>query len=1091
MKIVQKLACIASIMLALVLTACGGGGGGSTSTSTSATIGAAGGTVNGPSGAQVVIPPGALAQATAIEVAQSSAGSPGLPAGVTAYGPIYAFTPHGTTFLTPVTITVPFDPATVPAGITPVLYKTNATQAAFEVVPGSTVNGNFITAQVTGFSYTAPGSPLPSKPTVLAFTDDYSFWDWHFDGSETGPYPDPAPISTNTDIHIRNKPGKIDLVPPLRELASYAEVHVSSQGSIYWVAAVAPYPDFANPKSDDGYTALLHQTQYFKKVNNAASMQLIISQMTVELMDSHGMKPNLIECPEQAYPGLDYTDCKPLYGLLYFKINAWSKNNNVSLAHGSLMANMDGFLGRWDHVVGDFDFASTLKYSSAPVFLYNSDVDGYLGNHAKLSLQSPIVIEIPLDTVGDQEEFYVQITAQASAYNRRGGDAFAGAWFHDPQKLEGVTFTSKGIEPIAVPGVKLVPPTPAQIPAPACPTGTDPAAGTLQFTSANFQAAERIGSTDGAIVTVSRTGGSKGAVSALFTTRDGTGKAGIDYNDATTLVRFADGEQGTRFAKIPIINNQIEDGSRTVLMTLSNPMGCSALGTQNTATFTIIDDDKPPPVLPTYHVGGTLTGLMGTGLVLKEISTGATVTPTNGSFTLVPTFFTSAPYDVRVISQPVNPNQNCVVANGAGSVGMADVTNIAVTCTTILPNGVLDPSFGNGGTAASGVPGVPTAMALQSDGKVVMLGDLKLLRVNPDGTLDAGFGTAGQVTVPFNGGVFDLAQGVAVQSDGKIIVVGSMTVSGQSNYALARFDTNGTLDSTFGINGKVTTNFAGDGSLARRIVIQGDGKLVVAGNAMNGALALSDIDFGVARYHSDGSLDSTFGTGGKVQTNIAGKSDLVQGLALQSDGKIVVVGRVAVDGGTNPDFGIVRYNANGSLDTTFGAGLNGIIRTDFGKGNWEEASDVAVQTDGKIVVTGRVRVGTVFNFALARFGADGLTDLAFGNAGLVVTAFSPPSTVPNAPSDVANGIAIQADGKIVVVGQSANPSANPDFAVARYLSTGALDATFGTAGKVTVDFFGAIDGATGVVVQPDGRIMVGGFARNAGSTGFALVRLLP
>jgi uncharacterized delta-60 repeat protein len=1087
MKVVSRLISATGVVLLLALGACGGG---DSSSPPAAVIGAAGGTVSSPNGAQVLVPPGALAQATLIEVTPSSVGAPGLPAGVTAYGPIYAFTPHGTTFLTPVTITVPFDPALVPAGTIPVLYKTNATQTAFEVVPGSTVSGNFITAQVTGFSYAAPGSPQ-SKPTVLAFTDDYSFWDLHLDGSETGPYPDPTPVSTNTDIHIPNKLGVIDLRPLLVEAASYAEVHVSSQGSIYWVAAVAPYPDFANPKSDDGHTALLHQTQYFKKINSAASMQLIISQVTVELMDSHGMKPNLIECPEQNYPGLDYTDCKPLYGYLNFKVNAWAKKNNMSLAHGDLNANVQGFLGRWDHFVGDFDFSSTLRYSSAPVFSYNSDVDAYLGNHAKLSLQSPIVIEIPLDTVGDQEEFYVQITAQASAYNRRGGDAFAGAWFHDPQKMEGVTFTSKGIEPIAVPGVKLVPPTPIQIPAPACPTGTDPAAGTLQFTSPNFQSAERIGSTGGAIVTVSRTGGSKGEVSALFTTRDGTGKAGIDYNDATMLVRFADGEQGSRFAKIPVINNQIEDGSRTVLMTLSNPMGCGALGAQNTAMFTIIDDDKPPPVLPTYHVGGTITGLMGTGLVLKEISTGATVTPTNGSFTLAPTFFTSSPYNVQVISQPVNPNQNCVVTNGVGSMGTADVSNIAVTCTTILPNGALDPSFGNAGMASSGVLGAPTAMALQGDGKVVMVGGLKLARFNNDGTLDSGFGTAGQVTVPFNGGLFDVAQGLALQADGKIIVVGSMTVGGQSDFALARFNTNGTLDTTFGTNGIVTTDFAGNADLARRVAIQSDGKLVVAGNATSGSGATSNIDFGVARYNSDGSLDSTFGTGGKVQTNIAGNTDLAQGLALQSDGKIVLAGRVAASGGVDPDFGIVRYNANGTLDTTFGAGLTGIIRTDFGKGNWEEASDVAVQADGKILVSGRVRVGTVFNFALARFGADGLADLTFGNAGLVVTAFSPPSNVPNAPSDVANGLVIQADGKIVVAGQSANAGANPDFAVARYLSTGALDTGFGTAGKATVDFFGSIDGATGVVVQSDGKIVLGGFARNAGSTGLALARLLP
>ena len=1092
MKIVSRLISAMGVLLLRALGACGGGG---SSSSAPAVIGAAGGTVAGPNGAQIVIPPGALAQATLIEVTQSGAGAPGLPSGTTAYGPIYAFTPHGTVFLVPVTITVPFDPATVPAGTTPVLYKTNATRTAFEVVPGSTVNGNFITAQVTSFSNVVPGSP-PLRPTVQAYTDEAWFYDYLLDHSDTPQVPDPAYFTVSQNVDYRYNESRIDLRPLLVEPLAYAEIHVADEGRIYWAAAVAPYVDFNNPKSNVGLSSSLVQTQNFKKTGTSASYKMLISQMTAEVIDSHGIKPNLTECPEQNFPGMDVKSCTPLWTNLSFDVSAWTKKNNVSLAHGNITVDLRGYIANWTHSVANYDFASTLKFTGQPVFLYNSDLDNFLGSHAKVYLQTPIEVDIPLDVVGDQEEFYVYIQVTALAENRRGGDAFAGAWFHDPQKLNAVTYVSQGIEPVLPPSQPLVPPTPPQIPAPACPTGTDPAAGTLQFTAANYSAVERIGAAGGALVQVSRTGGSKGEVSALFTSRDGTAKDKVDYKAAATLVRFADGEQGTRFTTIPVINNSIEDGSRTVLMTLSNPMGCGALGAQNTATFTILDDDKPPPVLPTYHVGGMVTGLVGTGLVLKEISTGATVTgatvtAANGSFTLTPTFFSQFPYNLQVISQPINPNHNCVVTNGTGSVGTADVTNITVTCTTILPNGALDPSFGSGGTAASGVLGTPTAMALQSDGKTVMVGGLKLTRFNNDGTLDAGFGTAGQVTVPFNGSVFDVAQGVAIQADGKIIVVGSMTVNGQGDFALARFNANGALDTGFGANGLVTTDFAGNADSARRVVVQSDGKLVVAGYATGGAGATSDTDFGVARYNSDGSLDGTFGTTGKVRTNIAGKTDLCQGLALQADGKIVLVGRVAASGGVDPDFGIARYNADGSMDTTFGAAFNGIIRTDFGKGNWEEASDVALQADGKILVIGRVRVGTVFNFALARFGTDGVADLTFGNAGLVVTAFSPPSNVPNAPSDVANGLVVQADGKIVVVGQNANAGVNPDFAAARYLSSGALDPGFGAAGKVTIDFFGAIDGATGVVVQPDGRIIVGGFARNAGSTGFALARLLP
>lgn len=273
------------------------------------------------------------------------------------------------------------------------------------------------------------------------------------------------------------------------------------------------------------------------------------------------------------------------------------------------------------------------------------------------------------------------------------------------------------------------------------------------------------------------------------------------------------------------------------------------------------------------------------------------------------------------------------------------------------------------------------------------------------------------------------------------------------------------------------------GSGASLIQSQGDGKIVVAGYATTGTGAAADADFAVARYNSNGTLDTSFGSGGKARTNIAGKFDSAQGLVLQSDGKVVLAGRVGVDGGSDPDFGVVRYNTDGALDKGFGAG--GIVRTDFGLGNWEEANDVAVQPDGRLVVAGSVRVGTAFNFGLARFNVDGTPDTVFGTGGLVTTAFS-------TQGDSSRALALQADGKIVVVGQDASLGTNPDMAIARYLATdGSLDAAFGSAGKVTVDFFGAIDGAEGVAIQADGKIVVGGFARNAGTTGFALARMAP
>jgi uncharacterized delta-60 repeat protein len=238
----------------------------------------------------------------------------------------------------------------------------------------------------------------------------------------------------------------------------------------------------------------------------------------------------------------------------------------------------------------------------------------------------------------------------------------------------------------------------------------------------------------------------------------------------------------------------------------------------------------------------------------------------------------------------------------------------------------------------------------------------------------------------------------------------------------------------------------------------------------------------VARYTNAGTLDPTFGTGGKVMTNIAGRTDLGFAARLQSDGKIVVTGRVADGGGDTPDVGLVRYNVDGTLDTTFGA--NGIVRVDLTTtGNWDEASDLAVQVDGRIVVSVQILVGNSFAFGVARFNGDGRLDPSFGTGGLTTVTFS-------SLNDLARGIAVQEDGKIVVAGQSANLM-HPDVAMARLTTGGALDPAFGNGGRVAVDFFGSIDNGQAVAIQADGRILVAGAARNGTTVGLGLIRVLP
>jgi uncharacterized delta-60 repeat protein len=413
--------------------------------------------------------------------------------------------------------------------------------------------------------------------------------------------------------------------------------------------------------------------------------------------------------------------------------------------------------------------------------------------------------------------------------------------------------------------------------------------------------------------------------------------------------------------------------------------------------------------------------------------------------------------------------------------------------------GSLDPTFGLRGkvlTDFSGPTGSDAArgVAIQSDGKIIAagssldsngFGDFALARykTHKAGSLDSTFGAGGKVTTDLSGnGSDDYAYALAIQSDGKIVAAGRSYVA-DYDFALARYSADGSLDGTFGTGGKVLTDFSGNGSddEAVALAIQGDGKIVVAGisDAAGGG------DFALARYNTDGSLDGAFGTGGTVLTDLRGAlaSDLALALATQSDGKIVAAGVSDAAGGD--DFALVRYNTDGSLDGAFGAG--GTVLTDFsGSGSSDDALAVAVRSDSKIVAAGYSYVGDQPDFALAGYNPDGTLDGTFGTGGKVLTDFS-----GNGSSDQAFALAIQGDGKIVVAGYS-DANGSGDFAFARYSADGGLDGTFGTGGKVLTDFSGNGSGDTAfaLAIQGDGKIVVAGYSDAGVSTDFALARYL-
>ncbi|MFF8403008.1 calcium-binding protein [Streptomyces sp. NPDC014846] len=385
--------------------------------------------------------------------------------------------------------------------------------------------------------------------------------------------------------------------------------------------------------------------------------------------------------------------------------------------------------------------------------------------------------------------------------------------------------------------------------------------------------------------------------------------------------------------------------------------------------------------------------------------------------------------------------------------------------TAVAAPGDLDPSFSGDGLVLTDLGGLDQAndVALQSDGRIVSVGshdgDFALTRHLPDGTPDTGFGGDGTVTTALAPeGLDDQARGVAVQPDGKIVVVGSAWRDYEDCcwFVVARYNPDGTPDRSFDGDGFVFTDF-GRPEEAMDVAVRPDGRIVAAGY-VGGRAA-------VARYNPDGSLDRSFDGDGLVTTDLSPSLEEggdVRALALQPDGKVVVGGEV---GTTRFDFVVIRYNADGSLDTGFSG--DGIERTDFGA--YESVEGVAVQPDGRIVAAGH----SDDRLAMARYNANGTLDTGFDGDGRVLT-----------PGAFAEDVAVQpGDGRIVTAGGRSGGG----FAVLRYNPDGSLDGGFGSGGRASAGFGGS-DVAHGVALRSDGRIVAAG--QGGQNTDFALARFL-
>ena len=403
------------------------------------------------------------------------------------------------------------------------------------------------------------------------------------------------------------------------------------------------------------------------------------------------------------------------------------------------------------------------------------------------------------------------------------------------------------------------------------------------------------------------------------------------------------------------------------------------------------------------------------------------------------------------------------------------------------PDGTADTSFDGDGRVTTNITGYDsvTALAIQPDGKIVAAGvtnaannsNFAVARYNTDGSVDTSFDVDGRVATDFFTSI-DYANAVAIQADGKIVLAGYCNFTGWEEFGLIRYNIDGSLDTTFDVDGKLVSDLSGPqiSDRANSVMTQrADGKIVVTGTSAGG-------DFTVVRYNLDGGFDTTFDGDGKVTTDVSPNGfGSALGGAIQPDGKIVVTGYASFPG-TGSDISLARYNPNGSLDNTFSG--DGILNTDFSAS--EIAYAVAIHHDGRIVATGNFSLGgSDREYAVALYQADGTLDPSFDGDGKIITPMGFPV------NSVANDVATQADGKVVVVGHAYNGS-NDDFMVARYNADGSPDNSFGSFGKVMTDIavqnpFG--ERATSVAIQPDGKILVGGHTNPAGNDpDFAVVR---
>lgn len=382
----------------------------------------------------------------------------------------------------------------------------------------------------------------------------------------------------------------------------------------------------------------------------------------------------------------------------------------------------------------------------------------------------------------------------------------------------------------------------------------------------------------------------------------------------------------------------------------------------------------------------------------------------------------------------------------------------------------LDPEFGAGGVAdetfaAAGFDGA-TCAALQPDGKIVVAGgvdtggverDFLVARFNTDGALDTGFGTAGYTAIDVE--TQDQANGVALQDDGGIVVVGTSSSTGTDKVIL-RLTDEGLLDTSFNGTGVRVIDDSYVEDQLNGVAIQPDQKIVVVGQGFNG----SKDTFYIARLNTNGSFDTTGFSGGQIEHTITGDNCHANAVAVMDDGHIVSVGMSYTDANTGYDAAVVRYNADGSMDDTFDG--DGILVLP-GVSGTENATSILFQEFGNMLVGGSFELGGEQYVAVARVLADGVPDPGWGISGWALLFAGVSGTRCTALGTAPDGYLLAA-GTVV-----ASANVEQSF-MARFMGNAVLDPTFGTNGVLVRGDAADPERALAMLVQPDGKMVLAG-----------------